>query len=71
MQTYLNSAIEILVGKVGMLLLGAWFSLWWIPKEAPDFLMGLWKTWPYTFIAIFWGYLVRRIFNYYSHRAQA
>ncbi|KKK66945.1 hypothetical protein LCGC14_2959000 [marine sediment metagenome] len=46
-----------------MLFLGALFSLWWIPKEAPDFLAALWKTWPYILIALVWNYIVRRTFE--------
>jgi len=46
-----------------MLLFGALFSLWWIPREAPTFLAALWKTWPYIIIALVWNYFLRRIFN--------
>ena len=63
MQTRLRSAIEVIAGRLGMLFLGALFSLWWIPSEAPDFLMALWKTWPYILIALVWNYIIRRIFE--------
>ena len=68
MQTRLQSIIEVVTGRSGMLFLGALFSLWWIPKEAPTFLAALWKTWPYILIALVWNYLVRRTFERYGKK---
>jgi hypothetical protein len=63
MQSRFNSVIEVTVGRVGMLLLAAVFSLWWIPAEAGSFLESLWVTWPYVAIAWFWNLAVRRGFE--------
>jgi len=62
-QTHFQSLVEVVVGRAGSLFIGATFSLWWIPEEAPTFLLALWKTWPYIFLAIVWGYFIRRAFN--------
>ena len=63
MQTHLQSITEVIAGRIGMLFIGAAFSLWWIPQEAPTFLLALWKTWPYILLATVWGYFIRRAFN--------
>ena len=63
MQSRKLSLIEVITGRLGMWLITSTFSLWWIPKEAPDILHALNVTWPYILIGIAWTYMVRRSFE--------
>ena len=61
MQTRAHSLWETLSGRFLMLVIGATFSLWWIPGETNgSFLKSLWITAPYIILAVGVNYLNRR-----------
>jgi len=62
-QSIAKSTLEQAVRQVTFLFIAGGFAMWWIPNEAPSFWMGVYKSFPFTVLAFFWGLTIRRIFT--------